>query len=234
MRKKQLIILISFLILVTCFITIASAQNLSEPSLDIVNAAQEGIKILVHDKEMHFLDRFGFLNQKEVDEATLGDGFQVYTVSPNTILNEETSHDLNSMVVPTNMWQFLIMTQNKAASLLTVDRVNDKWTAVSIGASGLATQLSQVIEARPVSKGYQHRLIRVYQATSDFIEISREGQVIGFVPFVSLRIALGGEQRDFNPLILIQSSDLLAKLRPLVRKNIEDHNMWEISLEKRR
>ncbi len=197
------------------------------PSPEIVNAAREGIKTFIKDTRIENLHRFGFLNQKEVDEATLGEGFQIFTISPDTLLKDETSQDLHLMAVPTTLWQFLIVTDGKAVSLLTVDYINNKWTAVSIGASRLAKQLSKFIETWPLSKGYHYRLIRVYQATADLIELSQEEKVIGIVPLRSGRIAMGLERKDFDPRDLYYSSNVLTKIRPVVRNNIQTYKSLE-------
>lgn len=193
------------------------------PSTEVVIAAREGLTTFLHEINTQNLDRFGFYSQGDITGAELGMAFQVFTIPPDKILNYDPSiSDLSSMIVPTNLWQFLIISYGNPKSLLTVDFFNDQWTPVSIGASGLAMQLSKIIEAWPASAGYQYRLIKVYQAKSDLLEISLGDQVIGIVPLLSARMALGFEKRDFDPLDLGNSRNILINLMPAVEKNIQE------------
>ncbi len=191
------------------------------PPSDAISAAQQGIKTFVKDSRVQNLDKLGFLNKAQIDGATLGKGFQVFYISPNQLLDQELSQDIASLVRPTNMWQFLIVTGEKAASLLTVDFVENRWISVSLGASGLSAELGSILEAWPRSAGYQYRLIKAYQAKSDFIEVFLDGKTLGMVPLTSGRIAMDLEQQGFNPLDLYESDDILTKLRPIVRTNVQ-------------
>jgi hypothetical protein len=193
------------------------------PSTEVVIAAREGLKTFLQEINAQNLDRFGFYSQGDITSAELGPAFQVFTIPPDKILNYDPSiSDLSSMIVPTNLWQFLIISEGNPKSLLTVDFFNDQWTAVSIGASGLAMQLSKIIEAWPASAGYRYRLIKVYQAKSDLLEISLGDQVIGIVPLLSARMALGFEKRDFDPFDFQDSKNLLIDLKPTVEKNLQE------------
>jgi hypothetical protein len=191
------------------------------PYREIVSAAQQGIETFVRGPRVQNLHKFGFFNQRQIDEAALGEGFQVFTIPPDWLLSQESPKDMNALALPTNLWQFLIVTGGKSTSLLTVDLFNDRWTAVSIGASGLATELEILLNAWPLSAGYHYRLLRVYQAKSDFIEILQGGRTIGVVPFTSCRMAMNLENREFDPLDLHDPTEILTKLQPIVRMNIQ-------------
>ena len=191
------------------------------PSQEIIGAAQEGIRTFLKVPRRQNLHKLGFLSQKAIDEAVLGEGFRIFTLPPDRLLSTDPPQDIDSLVLPTNMWQFLIVTEGKATALLTVDLVKNRWTAVSIGGSGLAAQLEILLETWPASAGYRYRLIKVYQAKSDLIEILQGGKIIGLVPFTSARIATGLEKRDFNPLDLHDPAEMIEKLRPIVRMNIQ-------------
>ncbi len=195
----------------------------NEPSQEVIEAAKEGMEVFIWNSNIKDLSPFGFSSQEEIDKARLGKGFQVYTIPPDRILGEGQSQDLTVMATPSSIWQFLILTEGKAVALLTVDRINSKWTPVSIGASGLASQLSMVMEAWPSHEGYHLKLIRIYQATSDFVGILLDTSVIGNIPLTSGRIAMDLERVDFNPLDLHESSDIIKSIRPIVRENIQSN-----------
>ncbi len=209
------------LFLVVMLPSVVAAQAI--PSTEIVIAARERLTTFLHEIKAPNLDRFGFYSQADISGAEIGPAFQVFTVPPDKILNyDPSSSDLSSLIVPTNLWQFLITSQGNPRSLLTVDFFNDQWTAVSIGASGLAMQLSKITEAWPVSAGYRFRLIKVYQAKSDLLEISLRDKVVGIVPLLSARMALGFAKEDFDPLGLEDSTNILINLKPVVEKSLQE------------
>jgi hypothetical protein len=219
--KTELLRKLIVLSLVVMLPSVVPAEGI--PSTEIVIAAREGLKTFLNEVNAQNLDRFGFYSQGDITGAELGAAFQVFTIPPDKILSYDPSiSDLTSMIVPTNLWQFLIISQGNPKSLLTVDFLNDQWTAVSIGASGLAMQLSKITEAWPASAGYRWRLIKVYQAKSDLLEISLGDKVIGIVPLLSARMALGFEKEDFDPLGLEDSRNILIYLKPTVENNLQE------------
>jgi hypothetical protein len=201
---------------------LSSADETIPPS--VLDAAQEGIKIFFKDTKVTDLYRFGFSSREEADAATLGKGFQVFTVLPGPLLKEGTSKDLNSLAVSTTLWEFIVVSGGKAKVLLYVDLMSGKWTPVGIGAAGLAKEINKALETWPVSAGYQHKLIRVYQATSDFLRVSSGEKISGILPFTSARIAMDLKERGFDPLDLYQSGDVAARIQSTVRKNLQMGN----------
>jgi hypothetical protein len=197
-----------------------------KPPTDIHRAADDGLKIFLKNKPMGTRQHLGFEKQGDVDTAVLGQGFPIFTIPPDRFLNGDPAQDLQSLMVPTGFWQFLIMSGGVPKALLTVDMVNGVWTPVSIGAAGLASELGKLIEAWPSSEGYSYRIIRVYQAKSDFAELSKDGKIIGVVPFgsslVSTRkMAQGGIVQQYSPRNIRDAKDLLIDLRPAVMRNLQ-------------
>lgn len=186
----------------------------------VTKAAEQGIRIFVKDPLVKNLQRFGLASREQVENAALGKGFRVFSIPPEGLLEPGSSRELDSLVRPSNIWQFLIVADGKAASVLTVDFFNNQWTPVSIGASGLAKEVEALLGAWPSSAGYSYRFIKVYQAKSDFMEIFEGENTIGVVPFTSARIATGLEG-GFNPLDLLDPREVLSKLRPVVKTNIK-------------
>lgn len=192
------------------------------PSDDIKKAAREGVSEILKDSRNGGLHRFGFKSQAEIDYSDLGEGFRIYTIHPENLLNESIPQDLQSLVVPTNQWQFMVVSGNKVYALLTVDLLNGEWKPVSIGSSELAKELSDILHAWPASSGYKYRFIRVYQANSNFIELSQRGKVLGIIPLTSLLAATAGETAyAFDPRDLRDPKEVLPGLRPAVKRNIE-------------
>jgi hypothetical protein len=207
---------------IVCFILggqfAAAAEDV--PADEIVQVAREGVKAFLRGIPVGKLQQFGFASQEEADAFVLGKGFRIYAIPPATILDEGVAGDLISLAVPTDLWQFLITSRGRPKAIVTVDRVGDTWMAVSLGAAGLAGQWGKLMKAWPPSEGHTFRVVRVYQAKSDFVEISRERKSVGVLPMTSAKVALGLAE-DLSPAHLSTARDLLDKIRPVVRRNIE-------------
>lgn len=135
--------------------------------------------------------------------------------------NADTPHDLSSLLVSTDTWQFLITTRGKAVAIITVDFMDGKWMPVSIGSSELASQLSKLLEVWPTSSGHRYRFIRVYQANSEFMELSTRDGITGIIPLGSARHALGLTKKEFDPFDIHTSADMVKQITTVVRKNVE-------------
>ncbi len=122
------------------------ASAVDPPPGDVSRAADEGLAIFLKNNLLSGRQYLGFTRQEDVDAAALGQGFQIFTIPPDRLLSDNTVQDLQSLVVPTTIWQFLIVTGGVPKALLTVDLVNSVWTPVSIGSSGLAKELGELIE----------------------------------------------------------------------------------------
>jgi hypothetical protein len=204
--------------------TIGTGQGMAtedRPSQIIVQAAETGLVVFVKDPRMKNLDRLGFGGRAAIDDATLGRGFRIYTIPPQTILDEKVGLDFYAGAVPTTQWQFLVKAQGKATSLLTVDRMGDQWQTISMGSAGLAEQLERLMDAWPSSAGYDYRLIRIYQATSDFLAISQNSEVLGIIPMTSGRIAMGLKSEALNTTDLRSSEEISKNIRQTVRINMQ-------------
>lgn len=187
------------------------------PPLEVVRAAQAGIcdfagaelapgkSIAASDKGM------------PVDPA-LHHGFQVYTVTPPELMNVKSS-GLTSIISPTGLWRFVVLAGSQPVSLLTVAQVDGAWKAVSIGGAQLAGEVNRVIEKWPAKSGYSHRFLRIYQARTDFIEISRNGQSIGFVPLAAARVTFG-ITGAFDPGAVLHASEVTKPLQNIVAQTM--------------
>jgi hypothetical protein len=196
------------------------------PPGEVSRAADEGLTTFLKDKPTSARQYLGFQMQEDIDAAVLGQGFPIYTIPPATFLNGDLSQDLQSLIVPTGFWQFLIMSGGATKALLTVAPVNGVWTPVSIGAAGLAREIGTLMETWPPSDGYSYRIIRVYQAKSDFAELFKDGGVVGVVPFGSSLAttrgsAQGGAVQQYSSTTILYAKDLLISLRPAVISNLQ-------------
>lgn len=191
------------------------------PADDIKKAANEGIAVFLKDSRIGGLNRLGYVSQADIDNAEVGEGFQIFTIHPGKLLDESAPMDFQFLATPTNQWVFLVLTGDKANALLEINFIEGKWTPVGIGASVLAKELSGFLAAWPASSGYSYRFIRIYQATSDLIELSLGGKVLGIIPLTSLIVKKERTRGVFNLTDLRDPSAVLSGLRPVIKQRIQ-------------
>lgn len=182
----------------------------AEIPADVLKAAQEGLQVF---KTGQF--EMNWLSSEELAAAQLGYGFQVYTINPEILINDQ-ELQLHKMVSPMDLYRFVIMADNKAVSLLTVGKENGVWTTTEFGAAELSREITGMLNAWPTRQGYSHRFIRIYEAKSDLLEISNGAEPMGFTAFESARIGLGLSDSQITPGVLFYNSELMEPLRESV------------------
>ena len=215
---SNLMIIVFVSILQVIFVSLAEAM----PPEEVVNAAEQGLINFSQNIPPQNFSQLGFLSQDEISKNQLGEAFQIYTIHPDDLLNfEKNIWSISDLLVPTNLWNFLILSDGLAKAVLMVDFFDNKWTAVGIGSSGLAVQLKKIIETWPLSSGYQHRFIRIYQANADFVEITLSGTTVGLIPLTSGRAAMDLADTNFNALDLHDPQNILTSIIPIVKENVK-------------
>jgi hypothetical protein len=203
---SKVLMLVFFFLLSPCL----SAQA---PSPGVVKAAQQGLK--------DFCD-----GTSASGNMHLGLGFRVHTVSPHALVNNR-ELTLEALVLPMDMWRFLVLENEKPVGLLTVVKEDQQWKAVSFGGAGLAMEIDSIGKNW---SGYTFRFIRVYQATSDFMEIMSGHDTLGFAPLKSARISLGIDSFVTGPGTLVYNSEILEPLREMVSRTLSTRR--EVNKEK--
>ncbi|MCP5051416.1 MAG: hypothetical protein GY940_29890 [bacterium] len=96
--------------------------------------------------------------------------------------------------------------------MITVAEMKGKWTTVTVGGAGIAAKFQQIRETWPPAEGYEFRFIRIYGAVQDLVEVSRQGDVLGYV---SLSVLPGMEEvnnNGFDARMLYSESDFRGSL----------------------
>lgn len=195
-HPSTVLILAFFFLLSPCLFSQA-------PSPGVVKAAQQGLKDF-------------YAGTPALENMHLGWGFQMHTVSPEALVYN-TELTLEALVLPMDMWRFLVLENETPVGLLTVVKVDQEWKAVSIGGADLAREIDAIGKNW---NGYTFRFIRVYQATSDFIEVMSGHDTLGFAPLKSARISLGIDSFATTPGTLVYDSEILEPLREMVSRTL--------------
>jgi hypothetical protein len=198
----------------------ASSISREAAPQEVIRAAIDGLRPFLEAIPGQDLEHYGFASPEELARATLGKPFKVYTITPDKILNYSQEMKLSTVISPTNLWFFPVVYRGKVRTILTVDFVDGEWRAVAIGSSGLAKQLERIENKWPESDGYDHRFIRIYQAQSDFVAVSKE-RILKIVPLESAAVALKLKKVIEGVYGLYSPSEMIPKLVPVVRENLQ-------------
>ncbi|MGY8624769.1 hypothetical protein [Chromobacterium violaceum] len=219
MQSKSLIILAVALGLTVIASRPASAQPLpvsyAIQEQGIASAARQGLAEFAKQNQAEYGARLpdGFplalADGRELASLQLGRGFPVYTVDPQRLLAAEA--DLSRLMTPTGSWRFVVLSGARPVGLVTVEKMDGRWQAISFGAAELARN----VEAAQAGHG-QTRFLRVYQAQTDFLEVAPAGGKPRFAALMSARERLSLQQQP----ALLDGADLIEPLRAAVRAGL--------------
>jgi hypothetical protein len=161
-----------------------------------------------------------------LSNARVAYGFEVHTIAPKDIIEGRT--ELARMVRPTGIWRFVVRLDARPVGLVTVDKVDGRWQAVSFGGSELAREVDALMAVHADATRSNVRFIRIYQAQSDLLEVvSAEDGQARYAPLRSAREALAAqglaaEGATAAAAVPLQDSyDLIEPLRAAVKKNMD-------------
>jgi hypothetical protein len=194
---------LSKVLILSFFFLLSPCIFAQAPSPGVVKAAQQGLKDF-------------YAGTSASGNMHLGLGFRMHTVSPHALVNN-TELTLEALVLPMDMWRFLVLENENPVGLLTVVKVDREWKAVSFGGADLAMEIDAIGKNW---NGYTFRFIRVYQATSDFMEIMSGRDTLGFAPLKSARISLGIDSFVSSSGTLVYNSEILEPLREMVSRTL--------------
>ena len=118
-------------------------------------------KIPVGQEEM-----FGFSNRDEFSQTKIGVPYEVLTLSTDFFSDERIENNKNYLV-STGNWRVPIKVGDEYKALLTVSKDNNVWSVVKIGAKGLASELGEFAQSKPLITSLS--ILRVFQLKGDFI-----------------------------------------------------------------
>jgi len=194
----------------------AQRINVPEEELEEVRrAAEGGLPSFLKTIPIEDLEEYGLSDQRELNQAMVGNPFRIYTVAPESILDYSREMSLEEIISPTSVWLFPVIVKAETRALLTVDVMGGEWRAVAIGRSGLAKQWASVVEFWPSSEGYEHTFVRVFQAKSDFVVLSHPEKT-EVTPLESACVSLGLSEAETYSL-----SEVMMKLQKPVQDNLE-------------
>lgn len=156
----------------------------------------------------------------ELRQVTLGIGFEVDTVDPSSLLYARQTADIGRMARGTGVWKFVMLSKGQPVGLLEMNNVNGKWQAVGAGSARLAQDVNAAASA---STDGSFRFVRIYQATSDLMEVRGKDSVPRYVALPSAQRSLSLSNAKMADGTL-SSQELLPSLQAAVRANLAHAN----------
>ncbi len=158
-----------FLSAVTLFLACSAIADAAPPA--VFDAATNALLPLLTRITGDMREKCGLKKGERLENAALGRPFRLYCITPAAIENYRDGATVTSMLTPTTMWYFPVVVRGKTTAILVVDRIHNRWKAVSLGYASLAARLDEIMRQWPAAKGYAPRLIAVYQAHTYFINV---------------------------------------------------------------
>lgn len=159
---------------------------------------------------------------QDLKDARIAYGFPVYTIDPADLISGRS--EMKTMAKPTGIWRFVITLNQQPIGLATVEQVNGRWETVAYGATVLAKDLDASMGAYANKDRSNVRVLRIYQAQSDFLEVSSaQDGAVRFAPLHSARLSLLMQRPDGvtdGRNGLLEASELLEPLRAAVKQNL--------------
>jgi hypothetical protein len=159
---------------------------------------------------------------QDLKNARIAYGFPVYTIDPADLISGRS--EMKNMAKPTGIWRFVVTLNQQPIGLATVEQVDGKWETVAYGATVLAKDLDASMTAYANKDRSNVRVLRIYQAQSDFLEVgSAQDGAVRYAPLHSARQSLLMQRPDGatdGGKALLEASDLLEPLRAAIKQNM--------------
>lgn len=153
----------------------------------------------------------------QFSELRLGLAFELHSASPQQLLASN-GQPLAKRVQGNGVWQVLVMLDKHAVGMLEMAKRNHQWQIEGIGGAGLAKDVMQAAQNHAGVKPF--RFVRIYQATSDLLEVQDKANQARYVPLIAARESLHLTAPLAREAALPGDSEILPALQDAVRKHV--------------
>jgi hypothetical protein len=197
------------LLALTAMLLLVTMVNAQEAAPEIGLAATHGLPAFLSRIAPQERSAYGFTRADDLTKAFLGNPFNLYTITPQALLNYQPGEAVQTVLSKTAQWYFPVMLGKEVRAILVVDQVDGSWQAVSIGYAPLAKLLQQALQKYPEAQGFHPQLIAVFQAR-EYLLLVPEANADNLIPLRPQTANLAGES----------AGNLLESLKPIVEKNL--------------
>jgi hypothetical protein len=188
---------------------------------DVYWAAEDGLAGFIKQIPWESMKLYGFENNDHIKNLKLGRPFKLFSISPDALLDYSTNDSIDYLIQETQMWYFPVMLKGKEKAILVIDIVDNKWKAVLFGHATLAKELQKMRKQWPREKGYNPKLIAVFQAKEMFFHIpEKDSQNLTSLKQKNRVAAIKADGKNYSKLEML--SNAVPRLTLLVTKNLEN------------
>jgi hypothetical protein len=156
---------------------------------------------------------------RELKNATVDYGFAVHTIDPPELLAGRGT--MQSMAKPINQWRFVITLNKRPVGLATVEKNNGRFETVAYGGAVLSKDIDAMASAHGNADKSNLRMVRIFQARSDLLEVTGQDGTARFAPLHSARESLSLAQRNKDGKNgLMDEAEFMQPLRSAVKQNM--------------
>jgi hypothetical protein len=188
----------------------------------VQQAAEDGLDPFLEAISDELMGFYGFSPEYGLSGVSLGQPYRVFTIHPEALFNSGDIEDIRAIITTTQNWLFPLVQRDRIRAILTIDWMDDKWQAVSIGCPRIAGELSRIERDWPDNSGYTRSLVRIYQAASDIMLVVKDARV-RVVPFESAAVSLSLLQPVRGVLDTYSPSEIVQKLIPVVERSLTEY-----------
>ncbi|MFH1038461.1 MAG: hypothetical protein V1789_07335 [PVC group bacterium] len=201
------------------FLCPAVAAETAPP--EAVAAAESGLAQFLTELPDSEMGNFGFLPGDRLSAARVGIPLQLYTITPDVLFNAAADASVDALLSPTGRWFFPVILEGTPRAILTVERMDGKWEAVTLGMTPLAGELEKIRRQWPGGEGYHPKLVAVYQAASYFFTVPEKDNK-NFTPLTFDGVGFRGYYQKTGPEYSSTAtlSEVIGPLREAVEENI--------------
>jgi hypothetical protein len=198
-----------FTLALICWVIASTAHSQTSPP-EVLKSAQEGLQAFLSRVPLEARGHYGFTRSDDFQQARLGTAFNLYTITPQSLLTSGADTPVTSLLSKTAMWYFPVMIHNEIRALLVVDQVDGQWQAVSLGYAELAKALDRVGQRWPQAEGFHPQLIAVFQAKEYLVRVPEYSSNDLISIFPTGRELMGGN-----------AAGVIERLKPVVKEAIQ-------------
>jgi len=156
---------IQLFLFLLAMVNICVGNTVPSEVVDAANKGLPGFLQTITSKKANY----GFKSSDQ--NFVLAEPFELHMITPKALSCFKPGDTVSKIVSKTGIWLFPVLVNGEYRSILTVDKMNNSWKAVSLGRAPLARKLQLIRQTWPISKGYHPQLIVVYQATKYFFHV---------------------------------------------------------------
>jgi len=191
----------------------------------VTEAARSGLLPFLEKMPAGEEEYYGFNSGENPEQSSLGEPFLLYTITPEALFNYRDGETVSSLLTSTQVWLFPVVLGGDYRAMLTVARQEGVWKAVAFGKAALARELQKIHQQWPDSKGYEPKLVAVFQATAYFFTLPAEDdQNLTPLFFEGKGFAPEFYRSDEGYRSTVKISQIIGQLRETVEENLKSQD----------